>query len=121
MIRRPPRSTLFPYTTLFRSLFSSISIPALSAVYTLALYVIGNFSGDLRELGHSARSAAVEHTTALLYYLLPNFSDFNAISLAAHGEPIPPYLVVSNSLYALLYATILVSATILIFEGREFR
>src|SRR2546426_6063171 len=55
MIRRPPRSTLFPYTTLFRSLFSSISIPALSAVYTLALYVIGNFSGDLRELGHSAR------------------------------------------------------------------
>src|SRR2546430_2822400 len=23
MIRRPPRSTLFPYTTLFRSLFSS--------------------------------------------------------------------------------------------------
>src|SRR2546430_7564018 len=24
MIRRPPRSTLFPYTTLFRSLFSSI-------------------------------------------------------------------------------------------------
>src|SRR2546429_3610080 len=26
MIRRPPRSTLFPYTTLFRSLFSGIAI-----------------------------------------------------------------------------------------------
>src|SRR3712207_8927399 len=25
MIRRPPRSTLFPYTTLFRSLLSSLS------------------------------------------------------------------------------------------------
>src|SRR3712207_6876842 len=25
MIRRPPRSTLFPYTTLFRSLFSHLS------------------------------------------------------------------------------------------------
>src|SRR2546430_4225481 len=24
MIRRPPRSTLFPYTTLFRSLFASV-------------------------------------------------------------------------------------------------
>jgi len=102
-------------------LFSSISTPALSALYTLALYVIGNFSSDLRELGHAGRSAVVEHTTALVYYLLPNFSDFNAISLAAHGERIPGYLVVSNSLYALLYATILVSATILIFEGREFR
>src|SRR5258708_20609377 len=26
MIRRPPRSTLFPYTTLFRSLFSSMTV-----------------------------------------------------------------------------------------------
>src|SRR2546426_9307305 len=25
MIRRPPRSTLFPYTTLFRSLFSGVA------------------------------------------------------------------------------------------------
>src|ERR1041385_6940245 len=28
MIRRPPRSTLFPYTTLFRSLFREVSHPA---------------------------------------------------------------------------------------------
>src|SRR5437016_6918340 len=27
MIRRPPRSTLFPYTTLFRSLWSAVQIP----------------------------------------------------------------------------------------------
>src|SRR2546429_3576929 len=27
MIRRPPRSTLFPYTTLFRSLFHGLSTP----------------------------------------------------------------------------------------------
>src|SRR5947209_12543020 len=26
MIRRPPRSTLFPYTTLFRSLFASVTL-----------------------------------------------------------------------------------------------
>src|SRR5687768_18365602 len=30
MIRRPPRSTLFPYTTLFRSYFSHPLTPALS-------------------------------------------------------------------------------------------
>src|SRR3712207_7767931 len=28
MIRRPPRSTLFPYTTLFRSLFLTTAVPA---------------------------------------------------------------------------------------------
>src|SRR2546429_4034496 len=28
MIRRPPRSTLFPYTTLFRSVFSDLDVTA---------------------------------------------------------------------------------------------
>src|SRR2546426_5809500 len=31
MIRRPPRSTLFPYTTLFRS-FKSLALPSLDAI-----------------------------------------------------------------------------------------
>src|SRR2546427_12194042 len=30
MIRRPPRSTLFPYTTLFRSLLLGVSVRALA-------------------------------------------------------------------------------------------
>src|SRR3712207_9001604 len=42
MIRRPPRSTLFPYTTLFRS--------AVSSVGSLKLY-------DLRDLGMISKSA----------------------------------------------------------------
>src|SRR2546421_11234018 len=32
MIRRPPRSTLFPYTTLFRSGLSSLNVSALVAL-----------------------------------------------------------------------------------------
>src|SRR5258707_5592048 len=32
MIRRPPRSTLFPYTTLFRSLLKTVATPPASAV-----------------------------------------------------------------------------------------
>src|SRR2546421_5251844 len=32
MIRRPPRSTLFPYTTLFRSLFETVVIPKARAL-----------------------------------------------------------------------------------------
>src|SRR2546430_12629460 len=30
MIRRPPRSTLFPYTTLFRSIFRSLAAPTVA-------------------------------------------------------------------------------------------
>src|SRR5690348_17474449 len=36
MLRRPPRSTLFPYTTLFRSLLGAIAYGELSAFERLA-------------------------------------------------------------------------------------
>src|SRR3989441_9718404 len=37
MIRRPPRSTLFPYTTLFRSHFVQLRLPLLGVDVDLAL------------------------------------------------------------------------------------
>src|SRR3712207_9179625 len=39
MIRRPPRSTLFPYTTLFRSLWFAPDVPARSIA-------LADFDGD---------------------------------------------------------------------------
>src|SRR2546425_2776626 len=69
MIRRPPRSTLFPYTTLFRSLVAAPLVrtdrSALVASGDLALAL----SGDLVE-GRVGRSE--EHTSELqsLAYLV---------------------------------------------------
>ncbi len=102
-------------------LFSCISTPILSAVFTLCVYVIGNFLNDIRWFGQETNSAWVEKVTTFLYYLLPNFGNFNVISRTAHGESVPGYLLLSNSLYTLLYLAILISAAILIFEEREFR
>src|SRR6266478_7037659 len=58
MIRRPPRSTLFPYTTLFRSSHSR-------AAHRLRR--IGRHTGPARCLPHSARSEdrSEEHTSEL--------------------------------------------------------
>ena len=102
-------------------LFSCISTPILSAVYSFCLYVIGNFLGDIRWFGQESQSTVLMKATSVLYYLLPNFSDFNVITRVAHGEKIPGCLLLSNSCYAALYVTILISAAILIFEEREFR
>src|SRR2546426_12629456 len=44
MIRRPPRSTLFPYTTLFRSLTASGVVGLMVAV---SLYEAAEHGGDL--------------------------------------------------------------------------
>src|SRR2546430_11235573 len=46
MIRRPPRSTLFPYTTLFRSVLHHFA-RVLVAVVRRLVYQLG---GDLREI-----------------------------------------------------------------------
>src|SRR2546430_13468178 len=60
MIRRPPRSTLFPYTTLFRS-----ADPALIAFFVSAGLVV---AGQLLSPTHTGRSFAwrsEEHTSEL--------------------------------------------------------
>src|ERR1039458_10476467 len=43
MIRRPPRSTLFPYTTLFRSAFHMVGLILGESMFIACL---GSFAGD---------------------------------------------------------------------------
>jgi ABC-type transport system involved in multi-copper enzyme maturation permease subunit len=102
-------------------LFSTISSPVLSAVFTLSLYVIGNLLDDLRSLGAQSGSAALRGLLRALSLVLPDFGAFGDIAPAAHGQLIPGHRILTHSLYAALYATVLVSSTILIFERRELR
>jgi ABC-type transport system involved in multi-copper enzyme maturation permease subunit len=101
--------------------FSCVSTPVLSAVYTFCICVIGNFSANLRAFGQETQSALLGSVSDVLYYLLPNFGNFNVISQVAHAEKIPGYLWLGNSLYALLYIAVLLAMAVLIFEEREFR
>jgi len=102
-------------------LFSCISSSILSAVFTFCLFVIGNFSSDIRLFGQGSGSPLLEKTTAVLYYILPNFGDFNVIDHVAHGVRMGGITIIANSCYALLYLAIVLSAAILIFEEREFQ
>src|SRR5437588_6850205 len=63
MIRRPPRSTLFPYTTLFRSTRTAVAQPALFVVeYALARLWMSRGVAPAALLGHSVG----EYTAACL-------------------------------------------------------
>src|SRR2546425_5262318 len=69
MIRRPPRSTLFPYTTLFRSMPRGFEFPLqLGRLFQAQLWVPLSLSPD--ELSDQHRSE--EHTSELqsLAYLV---------------------------------------------------
>src|SRR2546422_4366654 len=73
MIRRPPRSTLFPYTTLFRSHIAYfIDTPVFAhvvlRVVTGAVLRLGHFNveaGHLLEAGPRASERSEEHTSEL--------------------------------------------------------
>src|SRR5256885_5922890 len=69
MIRRPPRSTLFPYTTLFRSLnnFFTFNIAGLSPNITSATLDVQRYYGN-SDLGNASQNYSLrseEHTSEL--------------------------------------------------------
>src|SRR3989454_6490416 len=64
MIRRPPRSTLFPYTTLFRSLALTSHLP--QAVASLLAHYLARATPPGATFGPGARDArSEEHTSEL--------------------------------------------------------
>src|SRR5260221_3168598 len=68
MIRRPPRSTLFPYTTLFRSIAKAIEGPLTASVTASALQLHGDVTFIVdQEAGAQLkqRERSEEHTSEL--------------------------------------------------------
>src|SRR5436305_6593135 len=66
MIRRPPRSTLFPYTTLFRSRHHRLGQRSIGGMQqqSLAVHVKPSDTHEARQLGFPARRSE-EHTSEL--------------------------------------------------------
>lgn len=102
-------------------LFSSFSSPALSALMTFFIFVIGHFSADLKIFAASMGTTSARYFFGALFYLLPNLSNYSYITPAAHGRTPAPALLLASLAYALLYITVLLSAATLIFNRRNFK
>jgi len=101
--------------------FSCFSTPMLSTLFTLGIYVTGIFASDIREFGDLTKSPGLKALTRVIYYLVPNFHNFNAIAAASHGEAIPLALVAQNTLYAGLYVALLLVAASAVFSRRNLK
>jgi ABC-type transport system involved in multi-copper enzyme maturation permease subunit len=101
--------------------FSCFSSPMLSTLFTLGIYITGVFSRDIRDLGELTGNPSLNAVMRVIYYLVPNFHNFNAIAAAGHGESIPLALVGQNTLYAVLYVTLLLLAASAVFSGRNLK
>ncbi len=114
-------------TTAIALLFSTFSTPALSALFTFFLWVIGHFNRDLLEFGNWTNSVAVQWLCRILYYALPNISNFtwidsrNVIQSAAYGLPLDGYAVLWASGYCAIYSAVLLGLATLVFSRRDFK
>lgn len=100
--------------------FSTFSSSTLSAIMTLAFYVIGHLTTDLKGLAEKTKSDALKWVMSGLYYLCPNLEMLNVKGQAAMGEVVSLSYQATASLYGLLYSALLVTAACVVFQKRDF-
>lgn len=108
-------------TTAVAILFSSFSSPALSALLTFFIFVIGHLSASLRDLAQGLQSKSAGYFLEAVYRLMPNLANFSFRTEAANGLLPNAPMVIGGTLYALLYSAIVLIITVAIFSRRNFK
>jgi ABC-type transport system involved in multi-copper enzyme maturation permease subunit len=102
-------------------LFSCFTTPLLAILFTVGLYIVGLYVLELRNLPVEVMSPATAKFTSALSYLLPNFENFNVMALAAHGRAVPGALILQNTLYTMVYCTIVLTAAAAVFSRKNLK
>ena len=102
-------------------LFSCFTTPLLAILFTVGLYIVGLYVQELRDLPVEVMSPAMAAFTKWLSHLLPNFENFNIMAMAAHGRAVPGALILQNTLYAVVYCTIVLTAAAVVFSRRNLK
>jgi Cu-processing system permease protein len=101
--------------------FSTFSSPFLSAALTVAVYVIGHFSEDLKSLDALGASPMLSAVARGVYYVIPNLAPLNVSAAVVHAEPVTAQHMLLASASAGLYIALLLVAATLIFSRRDFK
>jgi len=101
-------------------LFSSLSTPVLSALYTLGIFVVGQWSYDLRELA-AKFPAPLSAVMRMAADMAPNLPLFNMRSLASGGSPTTGLHLSLATGYALVYIACVLALATAAFESRDFK
>jgi ABC-type transport system involved in multi-copper enzyme maturation permease subunit len=102
-------------------LFSCFTTPLLAILFTVGFYIVGLYVQELRNLPVEVMSPAMSAFTKWLSYLLPNFENFNVMAVAAHGRAISGALILQNTLYTVVYCTIVLAAAAAVFSRRNLK
>ena len=101
--------------------FSTFSSPLLSAAFTFAFYVVGHFSGDLRNFQDVVDSPGAARVARGLYWVLPNLAQFDIKSDIVHGVHVPAGYIAVTIAYAAVYIALLLAIAMAVFARRDFK
>jgi len=101
--------------------FSTFSSPFLSVALTAAVYIIGHFSADLKNVGSVVDSQAVATLARGVYYVMPNLSPLDVKTAVVHAQPVTAQHMLLASGAAGLYIALLLTASAMIFSRRDFK
>ena len=108
-------------TTAVAILFSSFSSPALSALLTFLVFLIGHLTASLRDLGKTMQSVVASGVLEGLYYLLPNLSLFSFRTEAAIGMMPSGSMIIGAIGYAVFYVAVILAIASAVFARRNFK
>jgi ABC-type transport system involved in multi-copper enzyme maturation permease subunit len=101
--------------------FSTFSNTFLSAGLTIAVYVIGHFNADLKNLSSLSDSPVLIAIGKGLYYALPNLTLLDVKAEVVHAHAVSGQQMLTGMLSAGLYIGLLVTASIIVFSRRDFK
>ena len=93
----------------------------LASFFSAGIWGVGHLTRDLRDVGASSASEAIQTATAWLHRLLPDLESFNVTLEAVHGLPIASADIGLALVYATGYTTLVLLASIAVFSRRDFR
>lgn len=110
----------FMVITAVALLCSTFTSATLSAIFTLATYVIGHLTADLKTFGEKMDEGMRAVVTGL-YYVLPNLERFNLKGNVIHHIEVSGTDLVLIVVYGLTYVAFLLMSASIIFQRRDFR
>lgn len=101
--------------------FSSFASPFLSGLFTLAIFIIGHCSADLKALAANTEDIFLQRICDFLYYALPNLENLNFKARVVHHLPLPLSEITFSLIYAILFTSLIIILATTIFSRRDMR
>ena len=100
-------------------LLSSLTSPIFGAIIVFSTYVVGHATNILIDLPEQFEGTFAERVLTVVYYILPNLSNFDIRAEAANAEPVAPGYVLWALGYGAFYTIMLLVLASIAFEDKD--